>query len=210
MIEIPAGLATLGQKPGEFGWDNEFAEHQVNVPGFRISKYKVTNGEYLDFVRDGGAPPHFWTQRKPQQGARWFYRGMFSEVPLPVERAGLRDAHRSRRLRALGRQNASHRSAVSSSGVREHLLTKQAPPRSVPIRGGTLSLARNEAISTFINGIPWTWMPIRRATARRVSRSSSATAGNGPPRGLARFRDFSPCPFILATRKTSSMKNTTC
>src|SRR5579871_1355757 len=50
MVEIPGGRATLGQKPGRFGWDNEFDEHQVGVPGFRISKYKITNGEYLDFV----------------------------------------------------------------------------------------------------------------------------------------------------------------
>ena len=57
MIEIAPGIATLGQKPGEFGWDNEFAEHQVNVPGFRVSKYKITNGQYLDFVRDGRAGP---------------------------------------------------------------------------------------------------------------------------------------------------------
>jgi gamma-glutamyl hercynylcysteine S-oxide synthase len=84
MIEIAPGVATLGQKPGKFGWDNEFAEHQVEVPAFRIAKYKVTNGQYLEFVRDGGAPPHFWTQRKSQQTARWFYRGMFSELPLPV------------------------------------------------------------------------------------------------------------------------------
>jgi iron(II)-dependent oxidoreductase len=84
MIEIPPGIATLGQKHGKFGWDNEFAEHQVEVAGFRISKHKVTNGQYLEFVRDGGAPPYFWTPRKSQQSARWSYRGMFSEVPLPV------------------------------------------------------------------------------------------------------------------------------
>jgi iron(II)-dependent oxidoreductase len=84
MIQIAPGPATLGQKHGKFGWDNEFAEHQVEVPGFRMSKHKVTNGQYLDFVRDGGAPPHFWTQHKSQQGVRWFYRGMFSEVPLPL------------------------------------------------------------------------------------------------------------------------------
>jgi iron(II)-dependent oxidoreductase len=80
MLEIPAGVATLGQKRGEFGWDNEFAEHRVNVPGFRVSKYKVTNGEYLDFVRQGADAPHFWKQ----QGDGWFYRGMFSEIPLPM------------------------------------------------------------------------------------------------------------------------------
>lgn len=80
MIEIAPGVAALGQKLGEFGWDNEFAEHQVNVPAFRIGKYKITNGEYLDFVRDGASAPHFWTRR----GEQWMYRGMFTEVPLPL------------------------------------------------------------------------------------------------------------------------------
>jgi formylglycine-generating enzyme required for sulfatase activity len=80
MIEIPAGIATLGQRAGGFGWDNEFTEHQVTVGGFRVAKYKITNGQYLDFVRAGAAPPHFWTLR----GGEFIYRGMFSEVPLPV------------------------------------------------------------------------------------------------------------------------------
>ncbi len=80
MIEIAPGFATLGQKRGTFGWDNEFDEHQVNVPGFRVSKYKITNGQYLDFVQEGPAAPHFWTQR----GNRFIYRGMFSEFPLPL------------------------------------------------------------------------------------------------------------------------------
>src|SRR3984885_15047612 len=80
MIEIAPGVATLGQKPGEFGWDNEFDEHTVNVPGFRVGKYKITNGQYLDFVREGAPAPHFWIQR----GDRFIYRGMFSEIPLPL------------------------------------------------------------------------------------------------------------------------------
>ncbi len=80
MIEIPSGRATLGQKRGEFGWDNEFDQHVVDVPAFAISKYKVTNGEYLKFVQAGAAPPHFWTEH----GGQWFYRGMFSEIPLPM------------------------------------------------------------------------------------------------------------------------------
>jgi iron(II)-dependent oxidoreductase len=84
MIDIASGPATLGQTHGAFGWDNEFAQHQVEVPGFRVSKFKVTNGQYLDFVRDGGAPPHFWAERSTRQNNKWFYRGMFSEVPLPM------------------------------------------------------------------------------------------------------------------------------
>lgn len=80
MIDIPEGVATLGQRAGEFGWDNEFDQHRVRVPRFAIAKYKVTNGQYLDFVRDGAAPPHFWTKRH----GGWFYRGMFAEIPLPL------------------------------------------------------------------------------------------------------------------------------
>jgi formylglycine-generating enzyme required for sulfatase activity len=81
-IEIPGGTVTLG-KPREstFGWDNEFEEHQVRVLGFPISKYKVTNGEFLEFVRAGSAPPPFWNQRNGE----WMLRTMFAEIPLPLD-----------------------------------------------------------------------------------------------------------------------------
>ena len=98
MIEIPAGDATLGQKRGEFGWDNEFAEHHVHVPAFTIGKYKITNGQYLDFVRDGAPAPHFWTER----AAQWFYRGMFGEVPLPLNAPVYVTHSGSSQLRTLG------------------------------------------------------------------------------------------------------------
>ena len=81
-ITIPAGVATLGRKRnGNFGWDNEFDEHAADIPAFSISKYKVTNGEYLAFVNEGADPPHFWTR----VGDEWFYRGMFDVVPLPLD-----------------------------------------------------------------------------------------------------------------------------
>jgi len=103
MIEIPDGNATLGlaRADGVFGWDNEFEAHQVAVPGFRIDEYKVTNGEYVEFLRAGGYEekslwsdagwewtqsqgvrhPMFWTPH----GDEWLYRGMFDEVPLPAD-----------------------------------------------------------------------------------------------------------------------------
>jgi len=84
MIEIPAGFATLGQTAGEFGWDNEFLEHQVSVPSFTVSKFKITNGEYLEFVRAGAPPPHFWSQTASAANEPWVYRGMFAEIPLPL------------------------------------------------------------------------------------------------------------------------------
>jgi len=70
---IPEGAVRLGRDPGEgFGWDNEFQAHTVELPAFSIGRYKVTNGDYLEY---------FWADR----GGRWFYRGMFAEVPLPLD-----------------------------------------------------------------------------------------------------------------------------
>jgi len=81
MIEVPAGTVTLGRQRGNgFGWDNEFDAHTVETPAFAMGKYKVTNGEYLEFVRAGADPPYFWLRR----GEKWFQRTMFGAVPLPL------------------------------------------------------------------------------------------------------------------------------
>jgi len=103
MIEIPAGVATLGlaRESGNFGWDNEFEAHSVNVPGFAIDQYKVTNGDYLEFMRAGGYENQAlwseadWKWRREQNithpafwkrsGDGWLYRGMFEEIPLPLD-----------------------------------------------------------------------------------------------------------------------------
>lgn len=103
MVDIPAGHVTLGIPPQieNFGWDNEFKLHAVEVPAFAIDTYKVTNGEFFKFVRAGGYEnPSFWSDgdwawvreqniRHPRfwqetQG-QWFYRAMFEEIPLPLD-----------------------------------------------------------------------------------------------------------------------------
>jgi formylglycine-generating enzyme required for sulfatase activity len=82
MVRVVAGEATLGRNPGDgFGWDNEYAAHTVPVPEFSVGKYKVSNGEYLSFVDDGGPTPHYWVKRDGQ----WLWRGMFGEIPLPLD-----------------------------------------------------------------------------------------------------------------------------
>lgn len=103
MVEIPAGAATLGiaRGSGSFGWDNEYEIHAGHVPAFEIDQHEVTNRQYLEFMAAGGyetrafwsdddwnwksshaiAHPVFWT--KAREG--WLYRGMFEEVPLPLD-----------------------------------------------------------------------------------------------------------------------------
>jgi formylglycine-generating enzyme required for sulfatase activity len=55
-VEVPAGRATLGARPGEipFGWDNEFPARRVDVPAFEIDAHDVTNERFMDFVEAGG------------------------------------------------------------------------------------------------------------------------------------------------------------
>ena len=102
MIEIPAGYARLGlARDGAFGWDNEYDVHTVSVPPFAVDKYKITNGQYLNFVLAGGyenrvlwrdaawnwkteghiSHPVFWKRN----GDRWYYRTMFDEIRLPLD-----------------------------------------------------------------------------------------------------------------------------
>ena len=59
------GAGTKGKlgKPKDFpsfGWDNEYGECVLEVPEFEVSKFLVTNREYLEFVRSGGCvvSPH--------------------------------------------------------------------------------------------------------------------------------------------------------
>jgi gamma-glutamyl hercynylcysteine S-oxide synthase len=103
MVGIPAGLARLGLRrdAGKFGWDNEYEALEVNVPAFAIDQYKVTNGQYLEFVsargyetrslwddenwqwktNQGISHPVFWKKA----GDQWLFRGMFEESRLPLD-----------------------------------------------------------------------------------------------------------------------------
>ncbi len=103
MVSIPAGTATLGLERSDenFGWDNEYESHTVQVPAFEVDEYMVTNRQYLAFMAAGGyeaqglwsnddwkwktthgvSHPVFWKKADGQ----WLYRTMFEEIPLPLD-----------------------------------------------------------------------------------------------------------------------------
>jgi ergothioneine biosynthesis protein EgtB len=104
LVDIPAGRATLGlpRVTGtEFGWDNEFEAHQVDVPEFAIDNYNVTNRDFLLFIQAGGySDRSLWssegwewkTRENVQNPAFWrregnllAYRTMFGDVRLPMD-----------------------------------------------------------------------------------------------------------------------------
>ena len=105
MVEVPAGSTLLGmpRDSGRFGWDNEFGELRVDVPGFEIDRYMVTNGAFREFLLAGGyhqrawwkdkdwawkesegiSHPAGWVQRDGD--GEWMLRTMFEEIPLPLD-----------------------------------------------------------------------------------------------------------------------------
>jgi ergothioneine biosynthesis protein EgtB len=55
------GLHEIGAAPGGFCFDNEMPRHRVYVRSFALAHRLVTNGEFLEFVRDGGYErPEHW------------------------------------------------------------------------------------------------------------------------------------------------------
>lgn len=53
-IKIEAGVYEIGHTGSSFCFDNELGRHKVYVSNFEISNTLVTNGEYLQFIQDGG------------------------------------------------------------------------------------------------------------------------------------------------------------
>lgn len=99
-VAISPGPARIGARRDRptFGWDNEFEELTVEVPGFSIDSLPVTNGEFFQFVRCGAYDdraywsPEDWHWKNLEdkhypacwsnRGAAWFYRAMFEQIPL--------------------------------------------------------------------------------------------------------------------------------
>jgi len=101
LVTIPAGNVSLDKKENasEYGWDNEYGLHEVDVAEFQASRYLVSNAEFLEFVMAGGyaqdefwaeeglkwrhyklaAHPTFWVRK----GKAWCLRLMTEEVPMP-------------------------------------------------------------------------------------------------------------------------------
>ncbi|WP_347156969.1 ergothioneine biosynthesis protein EgtB [Pontibacter chitinilyticus] len=53
-LEVPGGTYTIGHQAEGFSFDNELGVHEVQIADFRIMNRLVTNGEYLEFMQDGG------------------------------------------------------------------------------------------------------------------------------------------------------------
>ena len=103
LLAVAGQTVTLG-KPSTtatYGWDNEYGQKTVAVAPFKVAKYLVSNGEFLQFVSAGGyQKPKWWTTegqawlayseaRMPRFWAyrhgEYLQRNLLQEMPLPLD-----------------------------------------------------------------------------------------------------------------------------
>ena len=102
MVSIESGKIILGKEKDHhlYGWDNEYGKKEVEVDSFKASKFLVSNGEFFEFVEDGGyenrsywddeglaflrsrevSSPVFWVR---QNDGSYKYRAMLEEMDMP-------------------------------------------------------------------------------------------------------------------------------
>ncbi len=80
LVNIPGGVFLMGSPEQGFGrWESESPLHEVQVPGFYLGRYPVTNEEYARFLK--GNPkiyePDYWADQRfnqtkqPVVGVSW-------------------------------------------------------------------------------------------------------------------------------------------
>ena len=101
-LPLPPTRVRLGKPAGDrtYGWDNEYGAEELDLPAFRAARRLVSNGEFMEFVADGGyrneswwteegrgwlkytraEHPRFWSRR----GAAYVQRNLLEEMPLPA------------------------------------------------------------------------------------------------------------------------------
>ncbi len=57
-IRIEGGIKEIGFEGEGFHFDNELGKHKVYLEDFQIQKNLVTNGEFIEFIEDGGYQNH--------------------------------------------------------------------------------------------------------------------------------------------------------
>ena len=103
MVYVPGGPFEMGSRGYPFAYDNEQPPHVVELNGFRMDRYPVTNGEYAGFIAAGGyrtrslwsdagwawreqnqvEAPLYWSRKDGD--SPWRVREMFEETELRAD-----------------------------------------------------------------------------------------------------------------------------
>jgi len=102
MITIQGGEIKLGKLREHhlYGWDNEYGSYEEQIADFQAGKYLVSNGEFMEFVENGGYEngaywdeegleflrksktkhPHFWVK----VDGSYKYRALYKIIDMPL------------------------------------------------------------------------------------------------------------------------------
>lgn len=80
LVPIATGTVHMGKAhaDGVYGWDNEYGERVADVPAFQVSRYLVSNHEFLEFVEANGYITDAWWD---EEGHAW---RQFSQAQHPT------------------------------------------------------------------------------------------------------------------------------
>jgi 5-histidylcysteine sulfoxide synthase/putative 4-mercaptohistidine N1-methyltranferase len=104
LVDVAGGRVVIGKDRDHalFGWDNEYGRYEAEPAPFKAGRYLVSNGEFMEFVRDGGyeredlwtgegwswrtyrsqGRPVFWV---PTADGGLRYRTMLQEIDMPLD-----------------------------------------------------------------------------------------------------------------------------
>lgn len=104
LVPMSGATITLGKGEddhGVYGWDNEYGTAVYDVQPFDASKYVVSNGEFLEFVQEGGYTESRWWDEEGtrflsirqalcppfwilQEDGSYRYRALTHEIAMPL------------------------------------------------------------------------------------------------------------------------------
>ncbi len=102
LLHVDGLHVKLGKEKNDtfYGWDNEYGRDEQIIKDFKASKFLVSNGEFLEFVKDGGYDTdEFWSDEgkewknytKVKHPTFWIntsdgykYRALTKLLPLPL------------------------------------------------------------------------------------------------------------------------------
>lgn len=103
MLNLKGKRVVLGKDISHnlYGWDNEYGEYSEIVGDFSVSKYLVSNGEFMEFVQEGGYEnEEFWDEegrrflalsgaKHPvfwvKEGDKYRYRTLCRVIDMPLD-----------------------------------------------------------------------------------------------------------------------------
>ncbi len=187
-VDVEGGLVEIGHRGDGFSFDNELPPHRTWLEPYRLADRLVTNGEWLEFMADGGyrradlwlsdgwgkvngegwSAPFYWSE----QNGTWFEHTLNGTWPvnpgLPVSHVSYyeADAFATWSGRRLPTEAEWETPSARTGRTRPSSATSPTPPRSTP-------------------GQPRRQPTQQRPPAPDGSGRCTGTAGSGPPRPIS-------------------------